>query len=122
MKFTPRKIWRIVKAVIPGVLLALSIIGAVLGLFILTFGWHRFSQDFIPLDNSRIGPNLCASITIVVLVTAYHEYKVLARDEILDKPPDEVIDDMFHTALHPAETAEQNMAEDIAKILSEEDQ
>ena len=118
---TPRKIWRIAKGIIPGIISAMFFVGSVVVVFILFFGFHRVREDFIPLDNSRIGPNLCASITVLVLITAYHEYKILGQDGMMDKPVDDVIDDMVHAVLHPAETAEQNVADDIARILMEED-
>lgn len=118
---TPRKIWRIAKGIIPGVISALFIVGSALFVFTLFFGWKRVEEDFIPLDRSRVGPNLVASVTLLILITAYHEYKILGQDEMMDKPIDEVVDDMLHTAIHPAETAEQNVADDIARILMEED-
>lgn len=96
-----------------GLLVAAVVIGGVLAVFLAVFGWARFVADFWPLDNSRIGPNLCASIVIVVLVTGHNEYRTAVRAVEAGERLRQVGRDLEAEVLHPAETAEAHVADDV---------
>ena len=84
-----------------------------LGLFVLFFGWERLLADFWPLDNSRIGPNLCASITIVILITAHNEYRTILQDERHHKRFKVIMKNAVTEVFHPAEAAERRIKNDV---------
>lgn len=102
----------LLRAVLVSLAVAAAILAVSFGLLVLVFGWGRFLADFWPLDASRVGPNLCASVAIVVLVTAHNEYRTalhaIERGESVGK----VVDDLTEEVLHPTETAEEHIAAD----------
>lgn len=112
-----------VKHGLRGALLGVSVasvtVGFILGLFILTWGWHRFLLDFWPPDASRVGPNLVASVAVSVLVIGYNEYKAaieaVAKGESLRATAHDVED----AVLRPIEDIEEAIAEDVADDLKE---
>lgn len=87
------------------------------GLFVAIFGWDRFVTDFFPLDNSRVGPNLCASVVLIVLLIAHNEYVVVKRAAKLHKSHREATEDVLRELLHPTEEAEDEFAEAIEKAF-----
>ena len=101
-----RKLW------LPA-LVMVGVIFATFGLFAAVFGWHRLADDFWPFDNSRIGPNLCASITIVVLVTAHNEYRTIRDAESRGESLEQIEHDAAEELLHPTQSAEASIAQDI---------
>jgi hypothetical protein len=109
----PTAIRSAAKAIVVGVLVGAAIVAVATGLFVAIWGWARFLQDFWPLDNSRIGPNLCASITIVILITAHNEYRVISKAEARNESARDVFHDALDEVLHPAETAEQHVADRV---------
>jgi hypothetical protein len=40
----------------------LAVVGAIVGGFVLAWGWSRFLADFWPPDSSRIAPNIVAAL------------------------------------------------------------
>ncbi len=81
------------------------------GLFIAIWGWRRFLLDFWPLDRSRVGPSLCASLVVVLLITAHNEYVFVSKVTVRNGTPVELFRDAVDEVLHPMETAEQHIAE-----------
>ena len=104
-----------VRGLLVGAAVAVAIIGGALALFTAVFGWARFQVDFIPLDNSRVGPNLCASIVLTVLVVGHNDYRTAMRAVEAGERAAQVAQDLEAEVLHPAERAERHIAEDIAE-------
>jgi hypothetical protein len=102
------------KGVLTGLAVGVVLLGVAIGLFVLIWGWPRFVLDFYPLDSSRVGPNLCASITVVILITAHNEYRVVSKAEEHHEKLRQITHDAVKEAIHPAESAEQHVADDVA--------
>lgn len=81
--------------------------------FLSVWGWGRFVADFWPLDNSRVGPNLCASLVVTILLVAHNEYRTASRIVAQGEHTKEVMRDLVNEVLHPTQTAEHHIAEDI---------
>lgn len=96
------------RAILAGALLGSLVLMATTGFFIGVWGWQRFLQDFWPLDSSRVGPNLVASVVTIILVTAHNEYRVVRKDEEHHASLRQTTRDAIQEVLHPVETAEQN--------------
>jgi len=75
--------------------------------------WHRLLADFWPLDNSRVGPNLVASVVTAALVIAHNEWRILRADERRHAGLRQVLRDLVREAEHPVDVAEQRIAEDV---------
>lgn len=102
---------RVLRGVAIGLGLAALVVGAAIGLFVLAFGWDRFMADFWPLDNSRVGPNLVASVVTVILITAHNEYRTAVRGVERGDSLGQLARALENEVLHPAETAEQHIAD-----------
>ena len=105
----------------------LGVLGVAFGLFVAFWGWAHFKADFIPLDSSRVGPNLCASLFLVVLVIAHNEFVVIERDEKARKDHHQQIKDTMRELLHPMDQAESDIAEQVEeqwrqKVLAQLDE
>jgi hypothetical protein len=98
-----------------GAAVAAAVIGTALGVFVAAWGWARFRADFWPLDNSRVGPNLVASIVLTVLVIGHNEYRTTVRAVKAGETVRQLARDLEAEVLHPAETAEQHIADDVAQ-------
>jgi len=111
---------RVLKSMLYGSVVALIILGASIGVFVLVYGWARFLEDFWPLDNSRVGPNLCASLVGVVALVAHSEYRIVENDLAKGRGVRDVAHDTKVQILHPIEDAEKNIANDVADALSKD--
>lgn len=96
---------------LPALSVGFAILALALVLDIGIWGWSRFKADFWPLDSSRIGPNLLASLAITVAVLAHNEYRTVRRDEAHHLTMRQMMQDVLDEALHPAEQAEEHIAE-----------
>lgn len=96
-----------------GASIAAGVVGGALGIFVAAFGWQRFLADFWPLDNSRVGPNLVASVVATVLIVAHNEYRTAVRAVESGESLRQTVRDLEDEVLHPVETAEQHIADDI---------
>ncbi len=103
----------LLKGLAIGLGLAAGILGGALGIFIGTFGWHRFVLDFWPIDNSRIGPNLAASVATVVLITALNEYRTAVRAVEKGEDTIQLVRDLALEVIRPVDTAEEHIAEKV---------
>ena len=92
-----------------------AVIGIAYLLFVQIFGYARFRADFIPLDTSRIGPNLCASIFLVVCVIAHNEFVVVRKAEQMHESHKQLTRDVMHELLHPTDQAEADIADAVAE-------
>jgi hypothetical protein len=110
----------IIRAVIFGTFIAFVILSVASLLFVLIWGSRRFQTDFWPLDNSRVGPNLVASVAATIAIVAHNEYRSVVnavehRDHLR-----QILAEMWATAAHPAQTAEEHVAEDVAHDVRED--
>lgn len=100
-----------------GLLLGVSVAATILiiafGLFLAIWGWARFKADFWPLDRSFVGPNLVASVVTIIIVLAHNEGRVIQKDEEHHANIKQIMRDAVVEAIHPTETAEENVAEEI---------
>lgn len=104
-------------------LLMVAVYAVAMGLFVLIFGWARFSSDFIPLDRSFIGPNLCASLVLVVFLMGHNEYVVEERARQRHESHRQALRDAVDEIAHPTEEAEAEIVADAeenwrAEVLS----
>ena len=88
----------------------LATVAVALGVYIAIWGWARFKLDFWPLDSSRVGPNICASLFLVVLVIAHNEFVVTERAKKEHENHRQLIRDSLGELLHPTEEIEANIA------------
>lgn len=88
-------------------------LAAGLGIYVAIWGWARFKLDFWPLDSSRVGPNLCASIFLLVLLIAHNEFVVMERARQMHETHRQLLKDEIGELLHPTEEAEANIADQI---------
>lgn len=103
----------VLKGMVVGAAVAAVILGVAGGLFVAIWGWNRLLADLWPLDNSRVGPNLCASVITVVLITAHNEYRTIMKAEEHHESLRQTAQDAIREALHPAESAEAAIAADM---------
>lgn len=103
----------LVRGVLLGALIAVLVIGGALCLFLAFFGTARFLADFWPVDDSRVGPNLVASIVLTVLLIGHNEYRAAVRGVESGERFRQVAKDLEREVLHPAEQAEQHIAADV---------
>ena len=90
---------------------AVAVLGGALGLFIAVWGVQRFLADFWPLDTSRVGPNLVASVVLTVLVIGHNEYRTAVKAVEAGESARQIVSDLEREVLHPTETAETHIAE-----------
>lgn len=84
-----------------------------LGIYILVWGWDRFKADFLPLDSSRVGPNLCASLVLVVVLIAHNEFVVEKKAEERHESHRQCLLDAVEEIAHPTEEAETSIADQV---------
>ena len=92
---------------------AVLFLGAAMGIYVAAWGWARFKLDFWPLDESRVGPNLCASLFLVVMVIAHNEFVVERRAEARHESHLQALRDGVKELAHPTEEAESNISEQV---------
>jgi hypothetical protein len=103
------------KGILFGAMIVTILIGIPLVAFAVIWGWHRFLLDFWPLDNSRVGPNLAASVVVVILVTGHNEYRTAVKDMEKGETVEGSVREMEQEVLHPVEAGEESVAEDVAE-------
>lgn len=84
------------------------------------FGFGRLYHDFIPLDASPVGPNLCASLFIVGGVLALNEYKTVRKDEEEGKSFKDILEDTVDEIAQPVTEFEEGVAEQVEQDLKEQ--
>lgn len=105
----------LLRGLLIGAILALTIVGLGFGLFVLFFGVHRFLADFWPLDNSRVGPNLCASVAITILIVAHNEWSTAVKAVEKGESIRVMTHDLEVEVIHPTATAEEHIAADVVE-------
>ena len=116
----PRHVLKAAKQLIPAMIAGIGVI-VVVGLIVCgIFGFSRVFHDFYPLDASPVGPNLVASIFIVVGVAGLNEYKVVAKDEKEGKNLKAILHDAEVEVVAPVETFEQGVATDVETDLKDQ--
>ena len=116
----PRHLLKAAKQLIPALLAGVGVIAFVALIVIGIFGFSRVYHDFIPLDASPVGPNLVASIFIVVGVAGLNVYKTVAKDEREGKKLKDILHDTEVEILAPVETFEQGVADDVESDLTKQ--
>lgn len=99
------------RALLIGFLVGAVILGVVMLLFVLIWGWDRFLQDFWPLDASRVGPNLVASVVTIVLVVAHNEARLVQKGIQKGEDLEQILDDTYEQIAHPVEVGEEHVAD-----------
>jgi hypothetical protein len=84
------------------VLAMIVVLAGSAGLFVAALGWERFLLDFWPLDDSRVGPNLCASLVVVILITAHNVYRAVLQEELHHERMRAAVKDTLGELLPPA--------------------
>lgn len=102
-----------IRNMLPGLGIALLVLGVLFGIYLLIWGWSHFLADFWPLDESRVGPNLCASIFLVVLLIAHNEFVVEKRAADRHESHKQALEDAVKEIIHPTEAAESNIADQV---------
>lgn len=105
----------LLRGLLIGAIFAGAIVGLGFGLFVLFFGVHRFQADFWPLDSSRVGPNLCASVAVTILVVAHNEWSTAVKGVRKGETVRQLTHDLEVEVIHPAATAEAHIAQDVVK-------
>jgi hypothetical protein len=90
-----------------------TILAAAIGLFVLTLGLDRLKLDFWPLDSSRVGPNLVASLVMVVLLVAHNEYVVERRAASRHETHKQLMHDILAEVCHPTDEIEADIAAEV---------
>jgi hypothetical protein len=104
----------IIRAVIFGMFVAFVILSVASLVFVVVWGSGRFQTDFWPLDNSRVGPNLVASVAATIAIVAHNEYRSVVNAVEHKDHLRQILADVWATAAHPAMTAEEHVAENVA--------
>jgi hypothetical protein len=104
-----------------------GVLGASFGLFVGIWGFARLKLDAWPLDSSRVGPNICASIFLVILLVAHNEFVVVEKARKQHESTRQELADTMRELLHPTEDAEASIAAQVesdwrAKVLGQLDE
>lgn len=110
----------LVRGILFGLLVATMVIGVALAAFLLIWGMARFKADFWPLDNSRVGPNIVASLVITILIIGHNEYRTALKDIERGDTVRATIKEMEQEVLHPVEAGEESVAEDVEALEENE--
>jgi hypothetical protein len=104
-----KRAWNLFVAVFIGSL----VLTVALTAFDAVWGWARFKQDFWPLDRSYIGPNLCASVVLVVLLVAHNEFVTERRAAGRHESHRQMFREEMSEIMHPTEEAEAVIAAEV---------
>jgi hypothetical protein len=90
---------------------AITVVAVACGVFVGLFGFDRLKLDFWPLDSSRVGPNLVASMVMVVILVAHNEFVTERRAEARHETHKQLMHDILGQVEHPTEEVEQEIAD-----------
>ena len=107
------------KNLIIPILCTIGVYLTALGLFILIWGVDRFKSDFYPLDRSYVGPNLCASLFLVIAVIGHNEFVVLERAHKMHDSHKKATKEFFNELFHPLDQAEADMAAEVEQAFKD---